>query len=800
MNPKRTGHLIKSSVESAIAFLILASASLAGGQTLQTLISFNSTNGARPYAGLTLGNDGNFYGTTEVGGISNAGTVFQITNDGTLTTLVDFNSPDGQQPIGGLTLGNDGSFYGTTAWGGIYGNGTVFKVTTNGTLTTLAYFDGTNGANPLAAMALGYVGNFYGTTRGNGNQEKGTIFQITTNGTLTKLVDCKYPDGEQPQAALTLGPDGNFYGTASQGGSYGNGTVFKVTTNGTLTTLVSFGYTNGYPGAALTLDNDGNFYGTTAGSGGGKGTVFKMTTNSTLTTLVTFYGTNGAYPQAALTRGPDGNFYGTTAGGGSGGHGTAFKVTTNGTLTSLVSFNSTNGATPYAWLTLGNDGNFYGTTYAGGTSNVGTVFRLLLPVVIIVQPQSQTNNVGAAATFFASATSLLPLDYQWQKNGTNLVNGGNISGATTTTLSITDISDSDGASYSVTVSNANGSVTSSNATLTVRAAPSITAQPTNLLVLAGTNVAFGVSLTGTAPFRYQWRFNGTNLPNATNAIYTIPSVATNKAGIYSVVVTNAAGSDTSSNAALAVVVSPKNRTNYASSTATFIATAFSPGSLNYQWQKNGTNIIDGGNLSGATNSTLTIANVSDADAAIYNAVVSDAYGSVNTSDALLTVNNFPFIATQPRSQTVVAGSVATFNVIAYGAPPFVFQWYFKGTPVGSPTAGTNYSSYTLANVGTNQAGNYSVRVVNGYSSVTSSSALLTVMLPPRLALQLSAGYPLLNLYGILSSNFVVQYNTNLADTNWTILLSLTNLSASPYQFLDPAGDSQPARFYRAFMQ
>ena len=103
-------------------------------------------------------------------------------------------------------------------------------------------------------------------------------------------------------------------------------------------------------------------------------------------------------------------------------------------------------------------------------------------------------------------------------------------------------------------------------------------------------------------------------------------------------------------------------------------------------------------------------------------------------------------------------------------------------------------------MGTNQAGNYSVRVVNGYSSVTSSNALLTVILPPRLALQLSAGYPLLNLYGVLSSNFVVQYNTNLAAPNWMLLLSLTNLSASPYPFLDPTGASQPARFYRAFMQ
>ncbi len=84
--------------------------------------------------------------------------------------------------------------------------------------------------------------------------------------------------------------------------------------------------------------------------------------------------------------------------------------------------------------------------------------------------------------------------------------------------------------------------------------------------------------------------------------------------------------------------------------------------------------------------------------------------------------------------------------------------------------------------------------------MTSSNALLPVIVPPTLALQFSAGYPLLKLYGMLNSNFVVQYNASLTNTNWIILLSLTNLSASPYQFLDPAGGGQPARFYRAFMQ
>jgi len=248
-------------------------------------------------------------------------------------------------------------------------------------------------------------------------------------------------------------------------------------------------------------------------------------------------------------------------------NGTLFMVTTNGILTMLISFDYTNGAYPEAALTLGSDHNFYGTTPQGGSFDYGTVFRLLLPPFITVQPQSQTNNTGATVIFSISATSLQPMGYQWQKNGTNLVDGGNLSGATTNALTITSISDSDATIYSVIVSNANFSVTN-YATLTVIVPPIITAQPTNLLVLPGTNAAFGVSLTGTAPLRYQWKFNGTNLLNATDAIYTISSVGPNNAGNYSVVVTNAAGRAVSSNAALTVVLSPKSQTNYASSMPT----------------------------------------------------------------------------------------------------------------------------------------------------------------------------------------------------------------------------------------
>jgi uncharacterized repeat protein (TIGR03803 family) len=338
-----------------------------------------------PSAALALGSDDNFYGTTEYGGASGLGTVFQVTPAGVLTTLASFSGTNGSHPAAALVLGSDGNFYGTTANGGTNGNnGTVFQMTPTRTLTTVVAFNGINGIYPAAGLVLGSDGNFYGTTASGGVSNMGTVFQMTPAGGLTTLVSFDNNNGAAPLAALVQGSDGNFYGTTSQGGNLslnvgaGYGTVFKMTSAGVLTTLVVFnGSSGGSSMAALVQGTNGNFYGTTEyGGASGRGTVFKMTPAGLLTTLVSFNGTNGTSCVGGLVQGSDGNFYGTTAGGGAGGAGTVFKMTPAGVLTTLVSFNGADGNNPQAPLVQGSDGNFYGTTEYGGAGRGGTVFQV----------------------------------------------------------------------------------------------------------------------------------------------------------------------------------------------------------------------------------------------------------------------------------------------------------------------------------------------------------------------------------------------------------------------------------------
>jgi uncharacterized repeat protein (TIGR03803 family) len=257
------------------------------GGTETVLHSFTAnSDGAEPEASLIQGSDGTFYGTTDIGGTSGDGTVFSITSAGTETVLHPFagSSSDGSRPATGLIQGSDGNFYGTTDAGGVNADGTVFRITPSGTETVLYSFAGgsSDGSHPEGGLIQGSDGNFYGTTDAGGANGDGTVFKITPSGTETLLYSFAggSSDGSNPTAGLIQGSDGNLYGTTFLGGANGHGTVFKITPSGTETVLHSFagGFSDGEsPEASLIQGSDGNLYGTTLDGGfSSVGTVFKV--------------------------------------------------------------------------------------------------------------------------------------------------------------------------------------------------------------------------------------------------------------------------------------------------------------------------------------------------------------------------------------------------------------------------------------------------------------------------------------------------------------------------------------------
>ena len=253
------------------------------------------TDGAYPHGTLVLSGDGNFYGTTSGGGRFSAGTVFSITPSGSFTALYSFcaksGCADGNGPQAGLALGSDGLFYGTTYNGGVNsscegGCGTVFKITPQGSLTTLYSFcsqgNCSDGDGPLSTLVEGRDGNFYGTTARGGAYSQGTIFKISSAGGLTTLYSfCSQTnctDGSDPRSGLAVANDGAFYGTAYSGGLYSDGALFRLSTSGKYALLHSFDVFDGEnPASSLFQSPSGIFYGTTVYGGSSRvGTAFSL--------------------------------------------------------------------------------------------------------------------------------------------------------------------------------------------------------------------------------------------------------------------------------------------------------------------------------------------------------------------------------------------------------------------------------------------------------------------------------------------------------------------------------------------
>ena len=262
---------------------------------------------------------------------------------------------------------------------------------------------------------------------------------------------------------------------------------------------------------------------------------------------------------------------------------------------------------------------------------------------------------------------------------------------------------------------------------TVCGLPGITTDPTNALRCAGQRVTFSVVASGSSPLSYQWRKNGNNILGATNSSYSIASAAVGDAGSYDVVISNPCGTATSGAATLTVnqnvVISnaPMSRTNCSGTTASFSVSASGTG-LSYQWFK-GT-----GALSGETGSSLTLTNVSTADAGTYSVVVSATCGGPVTNSASLVVSEPPTITTS-SDKTVEAGSTWTFDTPIANYPITVLTTVTN--PAGQCTFMAKRTWQAMDSCGNTAQSSQTVTVVD--------TSTPTVTCPPDVTVAANAG-------------------------------------------------------------
>ena len=326
------------------------------------------------------------------------------------------------------------------------------------------------------------------------------------------------------------------------------------------------------------------------------------------------------------------------------------------------------------------------------------------------QPQPRTVFAGQSFTLMVTASGT-SLTYQWYR-------GANpIPGATSATYTKTAVV-SDAGSYRVVVTNPAGSATSNAVTVTVNGPPAITAQPQDQMVFEGETLALSVTATG-AGLTYQWRRNGSPITGATAATYT-KAAAPMDAGTYTVVVSNPAGSVTSTSA-MVTVFEPPTITSHPVDVAIFEGGTFTLSvtatgtALSYQWRRAGTPIA------GATAATYTKAAATASDAGDYDVVVTNDAGSVTSDPAHVSIAGPPQVTAHPDGVALFVGQALMLTLAATGKE-LSYQWRHEGTPI----AGATSAALSIAAVALADAGGYDCVVTNPAGSATSESAPVTV--------------------------------------------------------------------------
>jgi hypothetical protein len=355
--------------------------------------------------------------------------------------------------------------------------------------------------------------------------------------------------------------------------------------------------------------------------------------------------------------------------------------------------------------------------------------------VITDEPDSVVACIGDPVSFSVSATSSLPLMYQWRLDGVDIL------GATSDTYSIGSAIAADQGTYDVVVSGC-GQTISMPATLSLPGA-TVTTHPVDFTAAVGDPAMFFVAGTGTGTLTYQWLADGAPISGATSDTLIIPSVSLADYFVeFSCIITDDCGPATSDAArllppyetgkrqpaelSLHVYKDPESTLGCVGSPVTFEVTAF-PEGVTYEWRKDGVPIVPA-----ETNSTLTIPAVSLADAGAYDVVVSLGPQSKTSAAATLTVGDVPVITMHPRpaSKRVHLPASITYTVAATGEGPLTYQWQHRSTAAFAPwlnIPAETEPTLVLDPIEPGDAGSYRCIVTNPCGSTISNIAQLIIL-------------------------------------------------------------------------
>jgi uncharacterized repeat protein (TIGR03803 family) len=320
---------------------------MAEGGLLSDIASFDASgaNGWSPLSRVTFDSAGNVWGTTELGGADDEGTVWEIPKGSTtIQDIAEFHGVNGAYPEAGVTIDSAGNVYGTASRGGSNGYGVVWEIPASTIhakkpwLSVIATFIGGNGIYPMAGVTIDATGNLWGTAEFGGSDSYGVVWEIPASTIhakkpwLSVIATFILSNGAYPQAGVTVDRFGNLYGTAYEGGSDNRGVVWEIpATSGTpwLYVIANFNVSNGdNPLAGVTVDKAFNLWGTAAGGGtDDDGVIWEIPASThSLSVVANFNGLQGIFPRSGVTIDSGGNLIGTAEFGGFDGYGVVWEV------------------------------------------------------------------------------------------------------------------------------------------------------------------------------------------------------------------------------------------------------------------------------------------------------------------------------------------------------------------------------------------------------------------------------------------------------------------------------------------